>query len=101
MTLTLALSCIAGQLAISVLAIASGRSPVTMRIVYGASVAASLLLLAIAANHVRQHESDRFSMRDPVRGSQRIGQRMNRSEHGIFNRQSGEAGAELHGPAGG
>ena len=45
MTLTLALSCIAALLAISVLAVAAGRSPVTMRIVYGASLAASLLLL--------------------------------------------------------
>jgi formate hydrogenlyase subunit 3/multisubunit Na+/H+ antiporter MnhD subunit len=52
MTLTLALSCIAVQLAISVVALAAGRSPVTMRIVYGASLAASLLLLAIAANHL-------------------------------------------------
>ncbi len=52
MTLTLALSCIAAQLAISVLAVAAGRSPVTMRIVYGASLAASLLLLALAANHL-------------------------------------------------
>ena len=52
MTLTLALSCIAAQLALSVLAVATGRSPVTTRIVYGASLAASLLLLALAANHL-------------------------------------------------
>ena len=49
MTLTLALSCIAVLLALSVLAVATGRSPVTTRIVYGASLAASLLLLALAA----------------------------------------------------
>lgn len=52
MTLTLALSLIAVQLAVSVLAVAAGRSPVTMRIVYGASLAVSLLLLAIAADHL-------------------------------------------------
>jgi hydrogenase-4 component B len=52
MTLTLALSCIAAQLALSTLAVAAGRSPVTTRIVYGASLAVSLLLLALAANHL-------------------------------------------------
>ena len=52
MTLTLALSCIAAQLAISVLAVTAGRSPVTMRVVYGASLACSLLLLALAADHL-------------------------------------------------
>ena len=52
MTLTLALSCIAAHLAISLLAVATGRSLVTMRIVYGASLAISLLLLAIAADHL-------------------------------------------------
>ncbi|MPZ41460.1 MAG: hydrogenase 4 subunit B [Rhizobiales bacterium] len=52
MMLTLALSCIAGLLALSVLAVASGRSPVTMRIVYGASLAASLVLLILATTHL-------------------------------------------------
>lgn len=52
MTLTVALSGIAAQLAISVLAVAAGRSPVMTRIVYGASLAASLLLLALAADHL-------------------------------------------------
>jgi formate hydrogenlyase subunit 3/multisubunit Na+/H+ antiporter MnhD subunit len=52
MTLTLALSCIAAQFALSVLAVATGRSLLTMRIVYGASLAASLVLLSLAATHL-------------------------------------------------
>ncbi len=52
MTLTLALSCIAVLLAISVLAIAGGRSLVTMRVVYGASLAASLALFILATTHL-------------------------------------------------
>jgi hydrogenase-4 component B len=52
MTLTLALSCIAAQLAISVLVVAAGRSPVTTRTAYGASLTVSLLLLAIATGHL-------------------------------------------------
>ncbi len=52
MTLTLALSCIAALLALSVLAVARGRSLVTMRIVYGASVVVSLVLLGLAATHL-------------------------------------------------
>jgi hydrogenase-4 component B len=52
MTLNLALSCVAGLLALSVLAVASGRSLVTMRIIYGASLTASLVLLALAATHL-------------------------------------------------
>jgi formate hydrogenlyase subunit 3/multisubunit Na+/H+ antiporter MnhD subunit len=52
MTLTLALSCTAFQLAISVIAVAAGRSPVTTRIVYGSSLAASLFLLTLAADHL-------------------------------------------------
>ena len=52
MILTLALSCIAAQLAISVLAVAAGRSPVTVRIVYGACLGCSLVLLALATEHL-------------------------------------------------
>jgi hydrogenase-4 component B len=52
MTLTLALSCIAAMFALSMLAVASGRSLVTMRIVYGASVVASFVLLSLAATHL-------------------------------------------------
>jgi hydrogenase-4 component B len=52
MTLTLALSCIAALLGLSVLAVASGRSLLTMRIVYGASVVVSLVLLSLAATHL-------------------------------------------------
>ena len=52
MTLTLALSAIAVLLAVSVLAIAGGRALATTRIVYGASLAVSLLLLVLAASHL-------------------------------------------------
>ena len=50
--MTLALSCIAALLGLSVLAVASGRSLLTMRIVYGASVVVSLVLLSLAATHL-------------------------------------------------
>jgi formate hydrogenlyase subunit 3/multisubunit Na+/H+ antiporter MnhD subunit len=52
MTLTLALSCIAVQLAIFVIPVTGGRSLLTMRIVYGASLVISLALLALAADHL-------------------------------------------------
>jgi hydrogenase-4 component B len=52
MTLTLALSCIAVQLAMSLLAVVAGRSRVTLRLVYGASLASSLVLLALATEHL-------------------------------------------------
>jgi hydrogenase-4 component B len=52
MTLTLALSCISAQLALFVLAVAGGRPPATMRIVYGASMVAALALLALASDHL-------------------------------------------------
>jgi formate hydrogenlyase subunit 3/multisubunit Na+/H+ antiporter MnhD subunit len=48
----LALSCIGVLLATSVFAVAAGRSPVTMRIVYSASLFAPMFLLAIAAKHL-------------------------------------------------
>ena len=52
MTLTVALSCVLAQLATFVLAVANGRAPVTMRIVYGASLVTSLTLLGLAADHL-------------------------------------------------
>jgi formate hydrogenlyase subunit 3/multisubunit Na+/H+ antiporter MnhD subunit len=52
MSLTLALSCIAAQLAIFVIAVAAGRAPQAMRIVYGASLATALAMLALAADHL-------------------------------------------------
>jgi hydrogenase-4 component B len=52
MTLTLALSCITVLLAMSLLAVVAGRSLATLRIVYGASLACSLVLLALATEHL-------------------------------------------------
>lgn len=52
MTLTLMLSGIAALLVIPVLAVIGGRSPVTVRIVYGTCLACSLALLVFAAAHL-------------------------------------------------
>jgi hydrogenase-4 component B len=52
MTLTWALSAIVAELAIFVIAVAGARSVKTMCVVYGASLAASLALLALAADHL-------------------------------------------------
>jgi hydrogenase-4 component B len=52
MTLTVALSLIVVQLTVFVIAVAGGRSLLTMRIVYGTSLVTSLALLALAANHL-------------------------------------------------
>lgn len=52
MTLTVALSCISVFLAIAVVAVFAGRSPVMMRIVYGATLVGSLVLLVSAGVHL-------------------------------------------------
>ncbi len=52
MTLIIALNCIAGLLAVTVLAVVIGRASVAAQIVYGASLIGSLILLFAAIGHL-------------------------------------------------
>ena len=52
MTLVVVLSCVAALLALPIVAVALGKSRIATRIVYGASLTSSLVLLAITADHL-------------------------------------------------
>ena len=56
--------------------------------------------LGVPSNDMREQDGERETVRELVAGSERVGTRVSRAEHRLFDRHSGEVCAQLHGRAG-